>query len=206
MEAAKYDWEKEILSRTEKNNYYKESDLINILNNLVTTFSTLQKLGITHRDVKPQNILCFDNGDYKISDFGEAKNFNVNSKINKLQNDKENTIEQTLRGTELYMSPILFQALRKRTYKSVNYNSFKSDVFSLGMCLFLASSLSYEGLYEVREILKYKDKTRLVVNRYLSKRYSQKYINILINMLQINENDRPDFIELEKIVDNLNKT
>ena len=114
-------------------------------------------------------------------------------------------MEQTLRGTELYMSPILFQALRKRTYQSVNYNSFKSDVFSLGMCLFLASSLSYEGLYEVREILKYKDKTRLVVNRYLSLKYSQKYINILISMLQINENDRPDFIELEKIVNNYSK-
>ena len=34
-------------------------------------------------------------------------------------------------------------------------------------------------------------------------KYSQKYINILINMLQINEKDRPDFIELEKILDNL---
>ena len=198
MEAAKYDWEKEILSHMDLNTYYNESDLINILRNLVSTLSTLQKLGISHRDVKPQNILCFENGDYKISDFGEAKNFNKK----KLE---ENTMEQTLRGTELYMSPILFQALRKRTYQSVNYNSFKSDVFSLGMCLFLASSLSYEGLYEVREILKYKDKTRLVVNRYLSLKYSQKYINILISMLQINENDRPDFIELEKIVNNYSK-
>ena len=71
------------------------------------------------------------------------------------------------------------------------------------MCFFLASSLSYEGLYEVREIIKNKDKTRLVINRYLSMKYSQKYINILINMLQINEKDTPDFIELEKILDNL---
>ena len=200
MEAAKYDWEKEILSHMELNTYYKESELINILINLVSTLSLLQKLGIAHRDVKPQNILCFDNGDYKISDFGEAK------KDNNGNNNVENTMEQTLRGTELYMSPILFQALRKRTCQSVNNNSYKSDVFSLGMCLFLASSLSYEGLYEIREILKYKDKTRLVVNRYLSMKYSQKYINILISMLQINENDRPDFIELEKIVNNYGTT
>ena len=101
------------------------------------------------------------------------------------------------------MSPILFQALRARAYQNVTYNPYKSDVFSLGMCFFLASSLSYEGLYEVREIIKNKDKTRLVINRYLSMKYSQKYINILINMLQINEKDRPDFIELEKILDNL---
>ena len=110
-------------------------------------------------------------------------------------------MEQTLRGTELYMSPILFQALRTRTYQAVTYNSYKSDVFSLGMCFFLASSLSYEGLYEVREILKNGNKTKLVVNRYLGKKYSQKYLNILISMLQINEKDRPDFIELEKMME-----
>jgi hypothetical protein len=96
-------------------------------------------------------------------------------------------------------------ALRSHRYQFVKYNSYKSDVFSLGMCLFLASSLDYEGLYEVREIIKNPDKTRLVVNRYLSFRYSQKYINILISMLQINEKDIPDFIELQKIVGNLKK-
>ena len=200
MEAAKCDWEKEIMNHLEFGSYYKEEILMDILYNLVKSFSILQKKGICHRDVKPQNIL-------------EAKNFKknvINNSGNKKYNKENikyniegNTIEQTLRGTELYMSPILFQALRQRSNQSVTYNSYKSDVFSLGMCFFLASSLSYEGLYEVREIVRFKDKTRLVVNRYLSLKYSQKYINILISMLQINENDRPDFIELEKTLDNL---
>ena len=214
MEAAKCDWEKEIMNHLELGSFYKEELLMNILYNLVKSFSILQKKGICHRDVKPQNILCFENNEYKISDFGEAKNLKKNAINNNWSNKKYNkenmkynvegnTIEQTLRGTELYMSPILFQALRARNNQFVTYNSYKSDVFSLGMCFFLASSLSYEGLYEIREIIRYKDKTRLVVNRYLSLKYSQKYINILISMLQINENDRPDFIELEKTLDNL---
>ena len=117
---------------------------------------------------------------------------------------QDNTMKQTLRGTELYMSPVLFLALKSHNpYRVVKYNSFKSDVFSLGMCLFLASSLDYEGLYEIREIIKNPNKTKLVVNRYLGKRYSQKYINLLVSMLQINESDRPDFIELEKTIKNL---
>ena len=119
--------------------------------------------------------------------------------------ERDGLIVQRVRGSELYMSPILFNGLHKNLLQ-VKHNTYKSDVFSLGMCLFLASSLSYEGLYEVREILKYKDKTRLVVNRYLSMKYSQKYINILISMLQINENNRPDFIELEKIMNSYNIT
>ena len=211
MEAAKCDWEKEITSHSEVGHYYKEEFLMNILCNLVKSFAILQKKGICHRDVKPQNILCFEDNEYKISDFGEAKNFkknmiNGNKKYNNMNyNIEDNTMEQTLRGTELYMSPILFKALRTRAYQFVTYNPYKSDVFSLGMCFFLASSLSYEGLYEVREIIRNKDKTRLVVNRYLSMKYSQKYINVLISMLQIDEKDRLDFFELEKILDNLNK-
>jgi hypothetical protein len=205
MEAAKYDWEKEIMKHFDSGHNYKEDHLLNILYDLVKSFAILQRKGICHRDVKPQNILCFPDDEYKISDFGEAKNFRktmIKNNSNK-NNLGDNTMEQTLRGTELYMSPILFQALRSRSNQFVTYNSYKSDVFSLGMCFFLASSLSYEGLYEIREILKNGNKTRLVVNRFLRKKYSQKYLNILIAMLQINERDRPDFIELEKMIENI---
>ena len=208
MEAANSDWEKELLTRCESKLYYTESQLVQILSNLVWTFAALQKKGISHRDIKPQNILCFDNNEYKISDFGEAKKIQNICIVNK-RNSKysysyqDNTMKQTLRGTELYMSPVLFLSLTSRPYKIVKHNTFKSDVFSLGMCFFLASSLDYDGLYEVREIIKNPSKTKLVINRYLSKRYSQKYINLLISMLQINEKDRPDFIELEKTIENL---
>ena len=209
MEAANGDWEKELLNRCAKRFYYTEKQLIQILTNLVWTFAVLQKIGICHRDIKPQNILSFGNNEYKISDFGEAKKIKNMVIINKRNNKnsylyQDNTMKQTLRGTELYMSPILFLALRTHPSKIVKYNSFKSDVFSLGMCLFLASSLDYEGLYEIREIIKNPNKTKIVVNRYLGKRYSQKYINILVSMLQINEKDRPDFIELEKTIKYLN--
>ena len=204
MEAANYDWEKEIINRCNKHAFYKENQLMKILKDLVKTFAILQKNGISHRDVKPQNILCFSENEYKISDFGEAKNLKKNLINTKINNDyDDDTMKQTLRGTELYMSPILFHALRNRSYHFVKYNSYKSDVFSLGMCFFLASSLDYEGLYEVREIKSFPKKTKFVVNRYLNMKYSQKYINLLISMLQINEKDRPDFIELEKIIEDL---
>ena len=206
MEAANCDWEKEIINRCSKNYFYKEDQLMKLLIDLVKTFSILQKNGICHRDVKPQNILCFANGGYKISDFGEAKNIKKNFVNKKFKNNyayEDNTMKQTLRGTELYMSPILFHALRTQPYQLVKYNSYKSDVYSLGMCLFLASCLDYEGLYEIREITNNPKKTKFVVNRYLSIKYSQKYINLLISMLQINEADRPDFIELEKMIEKL---
>ena len=73
MEKGEYDWETEISRRIKTKNYYTEDELFYILSNLVATFAILQQKGVSHRDVKPQNILCFGNNEYKICDFGEAK-------------------------------------------------------------------------------------------------------------------------------------
>jgi hypothetical protein len=63
MEAANCDWEKELLKRCKTRFYYTENQLIQILSNLVWTFAVLQKKAISHRDIKPQNILSFGNNE-----------------------------------------------------------------------------------------------------------------------------------------------
>ena len=203
MEAANCDWEHELLNRQKVKAFYTEIELITILKSLVNTFAILQKKGISHRDVKPQNILCFGNEGYKLSDFGEAKSRINQNGIKNLYGFEQNTTKQTVRGTELYMSPILFRALRTKSLEGVQYNSYKSDVFSLGMCFLLASSLNYQSLFEIREVLDIKI-IEIVVNKYLGRLYSKNYINLLINMLQIDEKLRPDFIQLSNILGLLN--
>jgi len=196
MEVANCDWEQELINRQKDNAFYTEIELIEILKSLVNTLSFLQKQGISHRDVKPQNILCFGKDGYKLSDFGEAKS--KKKTLIKNNNFEENTTKQTIRGTELYMSPILFKALQKNSFDGVQYNAYKSDVFSLGMCFLLASCLNYQSLYEIREVY---DMNILkgIVEKYL-KNYSKNYANLIINMLQINEKMRPDFIELNSMI------
>ena len=196
MEVANCDWEQELINRHKENAYYTENELIDILKSLVNTLAELQKRGISHRDVKPQNILCFGKDGYKLSDFGEAKT--KKKTFIKSNNYDENTRKQTVRGTELYMSPILFKALQMNCVDGAQYNAYKSDVFSLGMCFLLASCLNYQSLYEIREIYDM-DALKEIVKRYL-KNYSENYINLIINMLQINEKLRPDFIELNSMI------
>ena len=192
MELAFTDWEQEIKKRYENKNYYTEGQLIQILKNLIKTFSELQKNNITHRDIKPQNILIVNN-EYKICDFGEAKIINENNE-NKI--DKNDNNEFMIRGTELYMSPILFYALKKKKNK-VFHNCFKSDVFSLGMCMIFASTLTFHSLYNVREI-KNMDNFKNILARYLVARYSMNFVNLILKMVEIDEKKRPDFIELER--------
>ena len=188
MDLAIRDWEKEIMIRSKQKNYYKENELIQILKELIHTFAELQKHKISHRDIKPQNILLFNNNTFKISDFGEAKK-------NLMSNN--NTITQTIRGTELYMSPILFKAIKvKNCSKYTEHNVFKSDVFSLGLCLLFASTLTFNSLYEIRE-LNNTIQMKLVLMKYLKNRYSSKLTDILFIMLEIDEKFREDFIQLD---------
>ena len=67
------------------------------------------------------------------------------------------------------------------------------------MCLFFAADLSYNGPVEIREVLNL-NKMKEILNNHLSFRYSQKLINILLLMLQIEEKNRPDFILLEDAI------
>ena len=183
MELAEKDWEQEIIRRKNNSLFYQEYELMEIFKNLIRTFSLLQNQNITHRDIKPQNILLV-NGKFKICDFG-------NSRILR----KSNIIIQKIRGSEMFMSPILFKSYRSGI-QSVRHNTYKSDVFSLGMCFFLAASLSYVALSKIREVFKIELISK-IVNHYLSKRYSKNLINLLLTMLQIDENKRPDFSQLE---------
>ena len=140
--------------------------------------------------------MCFGEKGYKISDFGEAK---YRKKWRLQQTSVNYTSMQTVRGTELYMSPILYTALKSCPNKGANHNVFKSDVFSLGMCFLFASSLDYKSLYEIRKVNNMKKLTELV-EHYVNGKYSQSFIDILLSMLQTNEKERPDFIELSSMI------
>ena len=153
---------------------------------MVSVLSSLQKNHITHRDIKPQNILIIK-GKYKLCDFGEMREL-----------EKDGLIVQRVRGSELYMSTILFKALHNNL-ALVKHNTYKSDVFSLGMCLFYAASLTYGGVDSIRELDDMNEIKNILFN-YLGKRYSEKLISLILMMLEVDESIRPNFIQLEKIV------
>ena len=186
MEMCDKDFEQEIKFRGSYYLFYSEKEIRNIMCQLITTLASLQKNHITHRDIKPQNILVV-NGQYKLCDFGEIRVM-----------QREGVVVQRVRGSELYMSPILFYGLRNKLFQ-VRHNTYKSDVFSLGMCLFFAAGLSYRGPVEIREVSDMKQK-EIILNRHLGCRYSQKLIKILHLMLQTEESNRPDFILLEEAI------
>ena len=96
------------------------------------------------------------------------------------------------------MSTILFNALHSNL-ALVKHNTYKSDVFSLGMCLFYAASLTYEGVDSIRELTDMNE-IKNILFYYLGTRYSEKLILLIILMLEIDEKKRPNFIKLEEVL------
>jgi serine/threonine protein kinase len=98
-------------------------DSIKLLESLLVVVTRLESLGIVHRDIKPDNIICAIGGSYHLIDFGIARNLNLTS--------------LTLTAVEMgphtpgYGAPELFQ------YNKANINS-KADLFSIGVVAYEA--------------------------------------------------------------------
>ena len=187
MDLAEADWDVEINEHLICHNYYSEKKLISILKQITSALAYLQRdKHIAHRDIKPENVLIFMGDIYKISDFGEAKETKINKQLN------------TLRGTELYMSPLLYQGLQDEK-DDVQHNPYKSDVFSLGYCFIYAAALNFDIIYEIRNE-KNVGNLRKILCKHFGKRYSSKFIELILSMIEYDENKRMDFIQLEKIL------
>ncbi len=88
--------------------------VINLGIDICKALQLCNKHNIIHRDIKPQNIFVSKNGDYKLGDFGIAK-------------EVEKTVGGTKIGTYKYMAP--------EVYYSKPYGQ-SADVYSLGLVLY----------------------------------------------------------------------
>ena len=116
-------------------------------------------------------MIIFKNNIYKLGDFGEAKGTKTYDKLS------------TLRGTDTYMSPILYNGL-KMEKEDVVHDLYKSDVFSLGYSMLYAVSLNHDIIKEIRKYEKMEDIEKCLYRR-MKPRYSDNFINIILKIKEL---------------------
>ena len=83
--------------------------------------------------------------------------------------------------------------------EKIKHYVYKSDVFSLGLCILLGATLNYDSLCQIRELTDMNE-IQNVLMYYLSGRYSNSFIFFLLKLLEVDESKRPDFIQLENML------
>lgn len=145
----------------------KEPHCKNYMKQLVSGLRYLHEKGITHRDLKPQNILMFGNGkQIKITDFGFAKY------------TSEDALSQTFCGTPLYMAPEL--------WLGEPYDD-KTDLWSVGAIMY--EMLTGRVPFNVKNYHELKKKV-LRGGIVFPKRITEKCLDLLKSLLEINPEKR----------------
>lgn len=93
---------------------YSEQIAIRMADDICNALKWCERFNVIHRDIKPENIFVSEDGNFKLGDFGIAKNM-------------EGTSNATIAGTYAYMAP--------EVYNSQSYNA-RADIYSLGMALY----------------------------------------------------------------------
>ncbi len=96
-------------------NFLPYDEILNLGIDICSALETCEKHNIIHRDIKVDNIFVSSNGDYKLGDFGIAKQLEATQG------------EMSKKGTLLYMAPEVFRA--------ENYDK-TADIYSLGIVLY----------------------------------------------------------------------
>jgi len=140
-----------IEEHSQANQGFSIAELMKLYKQMLYGMTFLQNLQVTHRDLKPGNLLLDSNNNIKIIDFGVS--VNISDLIKKDQQDTLATLavqtrfDMEIGGTKLYFSPeilekwIEFKQKPNENNKLLILNPYKSDVFSFGLILLEAATL-----------------------------------------------------------------
>ena len=161
---------------------YTQPDKLLELDEIATIFSQVIKgvrhlhdNGLAHKDIKPSNILLFEDGTAKISDFGIGHSFQS---------------ADTVVGTPAYQAPEVFgddEETYEEDMEAIILDPIKEDVWSLGVSLYEVcfGKLPFYGSNEY-EIARY---ARESVLKY-DETVPEDLVDLLNGMLNIDPNER----------------
>lgn len=125
------------------------SDVIKMGIHLCKALELCESHHIIHRDIKPENIFVSNNGDFKLGDFGIAREL------------EKTSCDLSKKGTKSYMAP--------EVYKGMEYN-FSVDIYSLGVVLYRYLNNNRLPFYpDAPKPIRYSDKEEATLLRMCGK-------------------------------------
>eukprot|EP01122_Echinamoeba_exundans_P010602 TRINITY_DN3_c0_g1_i6.p1 TRINITY_DN3_c0_g1~~TRINITY_DN3_c0_g1_i6.p1 ORF type:complete len:867 (+),score=155.88 TRINITY_DN3_c0_g1_i6:908-3508(+) len=105
-----------------------EDETLDTLRSLCSAVQTLHEIGVTHRDIRPQNFIITEKGKIKLADFGLSRVFQVDKKGATL--NKTGSQGWDLQPPEARRAHLKQEKVSTRTF------STRVDIFMLGMTMY----------------------------------------------------------------------
>lgn len=187
-ESFEEDLEQAIFKRQKTNDYFQEVELWYIFDSIVSVLAFLQDNKLYHGDIRPFNVFINAAQEYKIHD---PALFRANFQPGYFG------LLETLEDRSHYPSPQLFKVLKGENV-SEKFNKTKNDVYGLGLTLLEAAHLKKcEGIYNWDNFEVNEDRIEQLLGE-LKDKYSETFIQTLRFTLNPDENERPDFLSLDR--------
>jgi serine/threonine-protein kinase SRK2 len=137
-----------------------EDEARRIFQHLMLAVDYCHKMGVSSRDIKPDNILFNDKNEVKLADFGYSKDENMQSLAN------------TRLGTPAYTAPEIFKFQPDRDSNRQSYDAKAVDVWSCGVTLFemVCGGLPFKRAEDVQK--KHSVRSELMMQRLLAGDYA----------------------------------
>jgi len=199
----------------QSNESFSIAELMKFYKQILFGMAFLQNLQVTHRDLKPGNMLLDSQNNIKINDFGVSVNIS-----DLMKNDHQDTLatfaaqmqfDLETDTTTLYFSPEIlrkwteFKQNHKKNDTLLHFNPYKSDVFSFGLILLEAATLRQVNHKDDLTRLETKIQEHLDIFSQIHAKLEGKEFHDfkflwkrIGSCLKMNADDRPDFLTLFK--------
>lgn len=172
-----------------RNDLYSELELLMIIKSVALGLEHLQKFNASHGHIIPSSLLFSKNeleGTLNLIMLMPMVNDLLTSKFNLAFNSK--FLKEYMKKNEYYVSPILYKCFTTNNF-SAKHNPFKSDTYSLGVCILHAATLNQKVLFLSRARLD-SDSMKKIIQTNMKGKYSSKFIDLLSSLLLADEKKR----------------
>lgn len=163
---------------------FNEEICAKIFYDILKSVELLHKKGIVHCDIKPENILIGNDFKPKLIDFGFSQKIR----------DENNYIIDSSSGSDIYCAPEI------RKVHIQGYNGIKSDIFSLGVLLFVIKvgkfPFSVSGYCDKRYRLIMHKKFDEYWNGFKNDKLSDEFKDLMNHLVCYDPSERFDIKEI----------
>ncbi len=176
--------------------FYPEEEILEFLKQIISALAFLQSKGVIHGGVNGYSIVI------------DQSKKNILYKIIppiglKGHDNYEQVINLGPLAQGIYISPRQMENIKDKKHQTALFNGYKFDVFALGcIALSMIRNVESDSLFDYIKFLFESDAFHLVLINLKNQVKNPLLINMIRSMLELEEEKRCDFLDLEKLIKN----